>query len=675
MTSRMRTVLVTCIATWAVAALWSGYRDVAELPNRVHQARLDEISQRQTTWSPISGFAQACATSLPNGTGVTLMDITDRTLVTDPATRTGPAAFGAPDDVDWPNQAAFAYAIYPRSVVSLGHLPPAFQVVDVTTPYIALWEQAAYRSSAARADSVAAHQQLSNSPQVGLICSYSDRLSNSGSIFATKGSVAPVPRTVQAPQSLAGIGVASTMFGLGILWAIGALILGALGIRKSWPGLWAAAALPMGCVAVTVQMLTLSIAGVRWSLAALLIPWIVIASVIAWRRPTWMRQLLTWRFTLPRFDRYEIAALAGLVVSIVLVAGSSPLALPQSDGFNLYYFKANAFFTDGSVVPYYKHAAEFLYSFPAHPPLIPLSVTWLYLFIGQVQERSTLLLWPALYVSLLGTLYALVRTRTSRKQALWYVLFASFVAFGLRGEATGSGYTDMPLAVFLLLGAGCLWLWVGYSRGAGALVAAGGVFLGAALLTKEEGLLDTMAALAAMLLLTWNRSKFRWGVLWPGLGAGAIALAVASIWMAVRLAYRLPNLTVDLGAKLDFVGQRLLPAITGLGLRAAPQLMLAVIVIAGVILVRRRDPSFGQIFDRRFQFLAAMVLLMLAGDVLGLALAPLEIHYQVSVTASRLVMQAMPLILLALVEPWRHLVEATPSIQSNRKGNSAPTNR
>jgi hypothetical protein len=420
----------------------------------------------------------------------------------------------------------------------------------------------------------------------------------------------------------------------------------------------------MGCVASTLQMLAFSVSGIQWSLAALLLPWIVPAALIAWRRPTWLRRLLTRRFMLPGFNRYGILAIAGLVGSLVVVAGASPLALPQSDGFNLYYFKANAFFTDGSVLPFYRHASELLFSFPAHPPLIPLSVTWLYLFIGHVEERSTLLLWPALYVSLLGTLYVLVRSHASRNQTLWYVLLASLVASGLRVEATGSGFTDMPLALFLLLGAGCLWLWAGSNRNAWILPVTGGIFLGAAILTKEEGLLGTGAALAASPLLTWVRGKFRRGVLWPGLLAGATAAAVASIWITLRLAYRLPVLTIDLGAKLGSVGHRLLPAFTGLGLRASLQVILTVIVIAGVIVVRRHDPSLRRIFDGRFQFLAVMVLALLGGDVLALAMTPVEIGHQVSITAGRLITQAMPLILLALVQPWRLLLDARPVIQT-----------
>jgi len=521
MTGRTKTALILCAAAWALVALWGGYRYATGLSDRVQQARLDEASLRQSSWSPISGFAHSCAANVPSGARVLLLDITDRPQVTDPASRTGPAAFGAPNDVDWPNQAAFTYTLYPRSVMPLGHLPPDF---PVATPYIALWDQAAYRSSDARADAAAARQQLSSSPQTRVVCSYSDQLGDRGWMFATGGALPAVPQAEPGLQSLTASGLALTLVGLAVLWAIGALILGGLGASGLRPGLWAAAALPIGCVAVTLEMLIFSVSGIRWSLAALLAPWVVVAALIAWRRPTWVRRLAHWRFSWPRLDRYEVAAMAGIVGSVAIVAGASPLALPQSDGFSMYYFKANAFFTDGSVIPFYRHAADLLFSFPAHPPLIPLSVTWLYLFIGQVQERSTLLLWPALYASLLGALYFLARTRIGRKPALCYVLAAGFVASGLLGESTGSGYTDMPLAVFVLLGAGCLWLWADSGRGTWVLPIVGGVSLGAAVLTKEEGLLGATVVVAATPLLRWARGKLQWEALRPGLTAGALSL-------------------------------------------------------------------------------------------------------------------------------------------------------
>jgi len=68
--------------------------------------------------------------------------------------------------------------------------------------------------------------------------------------------------------------------------------------------------------------------------------------------------------------------------------------------------------------------------------------------------------------------------------------------------------------------------------------------------------------------------------------------------------------------------------------------------------------------------------MMLAGDVLAFAMAPIDIREQVSTAGLRLISQAVPLILLALVRPWRLLLTTTPPVQSGGDGNveySAPT--
>jgi hypothetical protein len=648
--------------------LWGGYRFAAGLPDRVQQARLDEGSQRQASWSPISGFAEACRSNVPTAAGVLLLDITATPLAADAVSRTGPEVFGGPYDVDWPNQAAFAYALYPRSVVAMGHLPSA-SPVGASARFVALWDQVSYRSGVARADTAAALRQLLNIPRVSVVCSYSDPLGDHGWLFAMPGAASVEPGAGSPSPSLTGAGLALTLLGLACLWVIGAMILGGLGLSNSRPGLWASAALPMGCAAITVEMLVFSVSGIRWSLPPLLIPWSVPGALILWNHRALARRMLAWRPGLARIDRYELAGFSALIGILVVVAGASPLVPPQSDGFNLYYFKANAFFNDGSVIPYYGHAADLLFSFPGHPPLVPLIVSWLYLFIGHVQERSTLLLWPALYASLLGSLYVLVRTRTGRKFALAYVLTAAFVAPALLGEAAGSGYTDMPLALYLLLGAGCLWLWAHPARDSWVLVAVSGVFLGAALMTKEEGLVATLAVAAATPLLRWSRRGVSWDAIPPALSTAAVAAAVASPWIALRLVYRLPVLTVDLGSKVDSVVHRLLPAAVGLSSRAGPQLAVAiVVVVAAIIAVRRGRQTVDEVIDRPGQFVASIALMMLAGDMLALAMAPVGIDHQVSIAGTRLVSQAVPLLLLALVQPWRVVVAAAFPGQGNGEG-------
>ena len=642
-----------------MAAVAGGLILVSHIPQRITAARTDEASLRESSWSPIYGLAQTCAQHLQAGAGILLLDPTARPAATDPASRTGPAAFGDPNDVDWPNQAAFAYSVYPHAVTALGHLPAGQGWLNGQNGYIAVWQQADYRTLEARDQAATARATLRASPGVVELCSYSDRLGDTGAIFASRALINTTELDPTPPLGHSSVwAYAATLLGLACIWLVGAVLLRLTGPATGFPLL--AGALPLGCFAMSLEMLAFSTAGIRWSPTVLLLPWLPFAALALWRARVWrpntfsLRAMVSglgrrWR-SLDHSERVAMVALASLVA---LIAALAPLRLPESDGFNLYYFKARAFFADGSVIPYYNEARRLLFSFPAHPPLVPLAVTWLYLMIGHVDEHATLLLWPAWFSSLLATMYTLVRSVVSRQAALWYTMAAALVAYELSSSALGGGYTDMPLAVFLLLGAGSLWAWAGSRGGSAALLVQTGLFLGAAALTKEEGLLAAPVVLAAGLLLRWRQESLG-SALRAAAVSGAVFVAVVVLWLVLRRVYHLPVLTVDLGARLEFVLGRMIPAAAGVGVRTLPHLVLAVAVVAAAAVVTRsRRVSLLAVLSSRFWFVVAIVVTLLGFDALAIASAPVEVHYQISIAATRLISQVLPLGLLALIEPWR----------------------
>ena len=94
--------------------------------------------------------------------------------------------------------------------------------------------------------------------------------------------------------------------------------------------------------------------------------------------------------------------------------------------------------------------------------------------------------------------------------------------------------------------------------------------------------------------------------------------------------------------------------LAGVGVRALPQLLLAIgVLVAATIVVRSRGMYLFASLSPRFWFISAIVVTLLGCDALAIAAAPVELHYQISVAASRLISQVLPLALLALIEPWR----------------------
>jgi hypothetical protein len=668
------------LAIWIAMAAWGAYRLISQVPGRVIAERGQEDSLRNSIWSPIYGFADVCQSGLAAGASVLLVDPTGAPVEVRAADRTGPAAFGLPGDLDWPNQAVFAYVLYPRPVSAVGHAPLDLRSIAGSSGYIAVWEQRSYRSPEALDSAQRAESDLRSANVGQVTCEYTSPDGDRGVIFRTsKAEVAPTGAApTPTPPAGGRVGAYSrVLLGLASLWVLGFLLVRLLAGGGLPHLLVTGAALPIGCLAAAAQLFAYSAAGISWSGLALVTPWLVVAGIAVWkdrrRARGWLRRLSvrslagSWQ-GLSTGERLGLAALAGLC--LVVTAGA-PLGLPWSDGFNLYYFKARAFFSDGSTIPYYQHAGSMLFSFPAHPPVVPLSVTWLYVWLGEADEHASLLLWPAIYVSMLTALYALLRTSLPRPASIWYTLAFGLIGYELSTQALLASFADLPLATYLLLACGALWVWAGSNkRTTGALVLAG-LSLGAAALTKEEGLVAAAIILTATPLLLsiqaplWSR--IRWS---PAAVVAPVFAVIAGPWLLLRIGFHLPELTVHLGGGSTVLG-RLPAAVTGLGIRALlPVLPFLALAVVAVLIGGRS--GWRQWLTGRVWFLLFVVAAQLAVDAAAIAAAPVEVHHQVAIAASRLVSQVLPILYLAFAETWAGLIWPPRVARRDRDEASSP---
>src|SRR5207244_2182719 len=95
-----------------------------------------------------------------------------------------------------------------------------------------------------------------------------------------------------------------------------------------------------------------------------------------------------------------------------------------------------------------------------------------------------------------AALWTLLRERVPAALAgLGVLAIVSATAFV---KQLSTNYADVPLALFVALGAVCLARWL--AEGDATLLPAAAIFLGAATLTKPEGLLFAIAAVVAALV-------------------------------------------------------------------------------------------------------------------------------------------------------------------------------
>jgi hypothetical protein len=665
---------------------------------------LGDERQRQAIYAPTYGFGMICAPHLAPKTSLALVD----------PSHSDPSGFvDLRMPFDTVNLGALEYVLYPHLITHLGELPASWTPSAATADYVAVWEQTNYRSAREQEAARRSEYILRTAVPGRAACVYADARGDHGVVFAVsaraQAALAHVPArqhvgspvradavTASAPAAPAGLesGIVAYMLGLlgvATLWLIGLLAQLVLPRRAvAWP-LLAVLAFPLGCLSVGFELVVLSLLGVPWSRPALAVPWVGLTALALWRRRAIFSAALrrdAWRRTRhlgQALGRAKLAAdekialvLLGAITSVTGLLAL--LELPELDGFAFTYFKARAFFIDGSITPYYQHSGTggtLLFSEPGHPPLASMPVVWLYLWLGRIDERVTLLLWPAFLVVLLAGFYVLARSAVSRRLALWTTLGFALIGWPgkiiltedpwLRADTIitsplAVGWIDLPLAVFLLLGCGLLWRWIASERASSWPLLVAGILLGGAAWTKEEGLTAALFALAATLaLLLWSQTRStsearpRGRNVWCSLAWCAVGLTASIVpWLLIRARYPVPDFRVQVspGVFLHLLAYSAVEFA-----RRAILYWLAPLLVVGVAALRRwqgRDRSTS-LLSRQALLLGFVVLAQAAVDVVAIAAVAGSVggaQSEMVGAGTRLLYQLQALVYLGTLELW-----------------------
>lgn len=676
--SKLRWTTRLCVLVWVIFGTFGFGRILTSLSAITAYTSSHEVAQRNGEWSPVYGFAHQCAPHLLANASVLLVDPTDGSPLGSGTSSPAQAA------IDSSNTIAFMYALYPHAVTTMPSVAANWTAGHVAQDYVAIWAQRAFRSVSARDTAQAAGERISAGGSAILVCSYADAAGDRGALYAVssraRGARAALASAApQPPGSVTVMSLIRVLLGLICLWGIGfmlitlIMLLGRMRVRMP---LAAFLGLPIGCIAISVEMLCLSLAGQTWSLTLLCAPWLVLACalLLAGCQPIGdfrhaIHPLQTLRRELRTMRVEEVVAGGVLALTIMVVVGTAAYHLPFSDGFNFYYFKAQAFYHDLSVAPYYRqsmNAQDLLFTIPAHPPLIPLTVTWLYLWIGGVNEHVSLLLWPALYVAALAMFFWTVRGVSARPVALWLTAAFAVCAFPFTTSALAGSFTDMPLGAFLLMGSALLWRRLSHSTSDSELIGAG-VLLGALPLIKEEGLpLSILAAALFLWLYSWQPSTQRLrrlahGMIWLGLPC----LLTMVPGLVIKLVYAPVELLVgQRGLAAHSLISSIVVAWLGFTERAV-YYWLPVVALLGIAVTRgflSRHQARHQLrtVPRRTWFLVALVGMQCLVDVAAMAVNPVEVHTEIQVASVRLILQLTPLVMLASLDLWPMLTQWPP---------------
>jgi hypothetical protein len=224
----------------------------------------------------------------------------------------------------------------------------------------------------------------------------------------------------------------------------------------------------------------------------------------------------------PAHTRVGVAKLFGWIVAVPLLAYALAAFLQRSafadwDAWAIWDMKARGLYAFGWATPDFFANRAYDASHLDYPLLVPGLDALVYRWVGGPSTELVRLEFFLIGAAFVGAVWLLLKARLNRADRWHGVLLVLTVPVLLLQLATGAA--DVPLATFVALGLLALALWL--ESGSVPYLNLGSIFLAAALLTKNEGLLDTGAiAIAGIAALALRRE-------WRRVGPFALAIGAA----------------------------------------------------------------------------------------------------------------------------------------------------
>ncbi len=397
----------------------------------------------------------------------------------------------------------------------------------------------------------------------------------------------------------------------------------------------------LGVGTLTVQMFIYSVLGIKFSIAPLLAPHIFIAAL----------NIFLFTRTAPagaaiepeKKGAFDIALLCGIGFQ-VFHAFFQALIKPMDsfDSIGNFAFKAKMFLTQ-RYVPYELFLnGNIDIQHPDYPLLIPLSETWVCLFLGSWNDLLVKAIFPFFYVALLVIFYFTLKRVIAKRLALVSAFFLATIPHFLNYATIG--YADFALTMFYASSFFYIFIWISHKRENKYLVLA--AFLAVfAVWSKHEGvffLLINMALVSLFILLNFKDIKKRE---WAGIAA---FLTLPAILTCIWFLY-----FHSIGFSNEFVNKETLRL--SVVLKNFDRIPLILYEyqkhvfgpkkwnISYLVFLLGLMFYFRTVFRSHFKYITLSVVLALGGYGFFYLITPLEIKYHLQTAGSRLLIHFLPI--------------------------------
>lgn len=203
----------------------------------------------------------------------------------------------------------------------------------------------------------------------------------------------------------------------------------------------------VGIGLIAIQMLVMNQIGIHWSYLSIIFPWVVVGSFYfgmnIYKIGNFAERIQHQSI---KFTKIEII-LFTLIVFLGLFTLFESIIRPVQtwDGWDNWVFRSNVFYEKQTIDKYY-----FKYTSDEYPLVLPLTGTFGYYALGEIDDTAILLYYYAFYAVLGSAFYSFSRNYINRKNTLLFTFLLlstqNVIRHGGRYEV---GQADLAVGVFI----------------------------------------------------------------------------------------------------------------------------------------------------------------------------------------------------------------------------------
>ena len=154
------------------------------------------------------------------------------------------------------------------------------------------------------------------------------------------------------------------------------------------------------------------------------------------------------------------------------------------DAVSCWSLKGRAFFIDGSIYTFFT-GHDYVFTHQSYPLYVPLLQTWIYIWLGYIDETLVKVIFPVFYISLVFLFYYIFRQKFNRLFSLIIIFIIS--ALPVVVDHGYIEYTNLVFSIILFLGVYYFYLYVGSRQQKANLLVLSSMFFAMLTQIRSEG--------------------------------------------------------------------------------------------------------------------------------------------------------------------------------------------